>query len=286
MPHTPSFRLRATALILAVLAAGTLGRAVPYTAFEGRSPFEGRQMEAIERLRLRGASEKEIFARFARPVPAPVAGGEAPSQWSGLLYSVLARLGVDGEQQGGVVESIEGKMAGGERENGKRAVGEGVEEMEKTRGSEEMGGETENGLQERSHEVAGEMGGMMDGAGHLDERDVGGMGEDTEVIADDERVAHERAVDMVENMQGKADMEQADSGAVEERWTGSENEHAQNMEHQASVDVSKNWKTSTEISVRGNTAIGKRRMDLDMENGGLEVHGQMGGLKAIRIREG
>ena len=38
------------------MAAMLLGRAIPYTPFE-HSPFEGAQMEEIERLRLHGVSE-------------------------------------------------------------------------------------------------------------------------------------------------------------------------------------------------------------------------------------
>ncbi|MCJ1379268.1 hypothetical protein MMC17_002369 [Xylographa soralifera] len=267
------------ALFLLALAAGVLGRAVPYTTFEGHSPFEGRQMEAIERLRVRGASEKEIFARFPHPAPAPVTAGEAPSQWSGLLYSVLAKLGVDSEQQGDVVESIKGKMAGEEGESGKRAVAEGVEEMAKTGVSGEMVGDGEDGLQERDHEMIGGKGGMMDGSESVDERDVGVTGEDREMAADDKHATHERAVDMAGGVHDMANLEHTDSVAVEERWTDEEDEQAQDEEHQTSTNVSKDWKTSTEISVRADTAIEKRGVDLDMENGGLEVRGQMGGLK-------
>ncbi|MCJ1395735.1 hypothetical protein MMC18_008621 [Xylographa bjoerkii] len=280
MLKTQYFNSRVTILLLLVLAAGVLGRAVPYTAFEGRSPFEGRQMEAIERLRLRGASE-EIFARFPHPAPAPVAASETPSQWSGFLYSVLAKLGVDSEQQGDVVQTIEEKMAGGEGEHDKRAVGGDAEEMVKMGAGRDMAGDAKE-MQERSHEMAGDMGGMMDGNEHLDERGVGVTGEGREITAGDERATRERAADLVEDMQDKTGLEHADRTAMEERWTGDDSEHAQNKDHLTATNVSKDWKTSTEVSIRADTAIEKRRVDLDMENGGLEVHGQMGGLKGER----
>ncbi|MCJ1320469.1 hypothetical protein MMC15_005808 [Xylographa vitiligo] len=288
MLHPQSYPTRGTGLfllfLLVLLAARAQGRAVPYTTFEGRSPFEGRQMEAIERLRLRGASEKEIFARFPRPGTAlgPVAAGKMPSQWSGLLKSVLAKLGVDGEQRGGVVESIEGRMAGGEGESGKRAVGEVGEEMGASGEMVEGAGE---GLQARSHEMVGGVGGMMDGNESLDERDFGVTGEDGEMAAGDEHATHERGVDMVQMMYDTADAEHADSAAMEKRWTDDKNKHVRNEEHQTAANVPTDWKTSTEISVRADTAIERRGLDVDMENGGLEVRGQMGGLKAIHVGE-
>ncbi|MCJ1286480.1 hypothetical protein MMC26_005826 [Xylographa opegraphella] len=276
MPNPQPHPSRATALFLLALDSGALGRAVPYTAFEGRSPFEGSQMEAIERLRARGASEKEIFARFPHPLPAPVAVGETPSQWSGLLYSVLVKLGVDSEQQGDVVETIEGKMAGEEREHDKRAVGEGVEEMVD---------DTQAGMRARSHGMTGDVGGMVDVNGSLDERAVGMTEKDREMAGGDEHATHERAVDMVENMHDVATLEHAASTATEKRWTDDDNEHAQDKEYQTAGNAQKDWKTSTEISVRADMTIEKRRIDLDMENGGLEVHGQMGGLKGLCWRQ-
>ncbi|MCJ1433526.1 hypothetical protein MMC27_002889 [Xylographa pallens] len=273
MPQTYPSPARAAiaVLLLVVLAAGALGRAVPYTAFEGgRSPFEGRQMEAIERLRLRGASEKEIFARFPRPALVEVETGRKTPRWEGVLDGVLARLGVGGEERG-VVESVEGGMAGGER-----VVGEVGEEMTRMGASGEMV-DPEGELQERSHDVTGD--------GSLDGRDIGVTGTDKQTAAGDEHALQERAVDRFGVIPKKADVEHADSAAVEKRWTDDENEHAQNEEHQAAAKVLKNWKTSTEISVRADTAIEKRGLDMDMENGGLEVRGQMGGLKATRVGE-
>ena len=211
--------------------------------------------------------QKEIFARFPRPALVGIGLGERSGRWEGFLDGVLARLVVGGGERGVVVGSVEGGMVGGERAGGTRAVG-----GEKVRMG--VSGEmvdTKDELRERSHEMTGDEA--------LDGRDVGAVGEEEKMAAGDEHALHESAVDMIGGVHGNADLKHASSAAMEKRWTGDEDEHVRNKEHQTAKKVQKNWKTSTEISVRVDTAIEKRRVDMDMENGGLEVRGQMGGLK-------
>ena len=209
-------------------------------------------------------------------VATPEATGETASQWSGLLHSVLAKLGVNEEQQDGVIENIAGEMASEEGESGKRTVREVGQEME-LRG--EMVRDAEKRMLERSSEMITGVGEMMDVDESRDERNVGITGEDGEMAAVGEHAAHERAVDMVEDIHDMANTEHADSSTMEKRWFDDENAHTLGGNQQTSANMRTDLKTSTEISVRADTAIQKQGIDLDMENGGLEVRGQMGGLK-------
>ncbi|MCJ1473959.1 hypothetical protein MMC13_002615 [Lambiella insularis] len=101
--------------ILCLMVVAVYGRPVPYTPFE-HSPFEGKQMEEIERLRLRGVSEKEIFARNAHPHPAVVPARKPSSQFLTFLSGLCPQARVMTERESSVVATVEETSTGDETE--------------------------------------------------------------------------------------------------------------------------------------------------------------------------
>ncbi|MCJ1244698.1 hypothetical protein MMC30_001897 [Trapelia coarctata] len=293
---------------------GVGARAVPYTTFEergGRSPWEGERMREVEGLRVRGVSEKEIAAHFSTPhprtlayphpvvarsadpesAPAPVVSAEMKTRFESFLQRMLERIGVKAAEQAADVAGIERKMDGSSV-----AVGmvvraeeqrEGLEELVEKRGEVEERDATaemrkqgevhareemKQWLQTRDAEIEG-VGAVEERGEEKEARAEGAEGVEMAVVVNSviamgegmaEKRDEEKDEEMPELQVQKRDAEEVVKNALEE-WRRGIKERSAGAGEEAGA------------------ALEKRSIALDAEDGGLEVRGQMGRLKAVQV---